>query len=77
MADGPQVNSQITDAITQTNVKVLGEAPAEGVAVATQALAHAVSLAMENATQVQGGMQQVNTASTAAIMAVITQVEAT
>ena len=77
MADGPKVNSQITDAVTQTNVKVLGEAPAEAVAVATQAMAHAVSLAMENATQTQGGMQQVNTASTAAIMAVITQVEAT
>ena len=28
MADGNPVNPQITDAITQTNVKVLGEAPA-------------------------------------------------
>ena len=75
MADGPKVNSQITDAVTQSNVKVLGEAPAEAVAVETQALAHAVSLAMENATQIQGGMQQVNTASTAAIMAVIIEVK--
>ena len=67
------MNPQVTDAVTQSNVKVLGEAPAEAVAVATQALAHAVSLAMENATQTQGGMQQVNNTSTAAIMAMILQ----
>ncbi|MBO6804758.1 MAG: RebB family R body protein, partial [Thalassospira sp.] len=28
MADNTPVNSQITDAVTQNNVKVLGEAPA-------------------------------------------------
>ena len=50
MARQPLVNAQITDAVTQTNVKVIGEAPAEAVGVATQALAHAVGLAMENAT---------------------------
>jgi hypothetical protein len=65
------VNPQITDAVTQTNVKVLGESGAEGVAVSTQALAHAVGLAMENATQTQGGMQQANNTATAAIIALI------
>ncbi len=71
----PLVNAQITDAVTQTNVKVVGEAPAEAVGLSVQALAHAVGLAMENATQTQGGMQQVNNAATAAIVAMI--VEAT
>ena len=71
MADAPLVNAQITDAVTQTNVKVLGEAPAEAVAVATQALAHAVGLAMENATQTQGGMQQIANSATGALVAMI------
>ncbi len=71
----PLVNAQITDAVTQTNVKVLGEAPAEAVGLAIQALAHAVGLAMENATQAQGGMQQVNTSATAAIMAMVMAVK--
>lgn len=71
MSQDTKVNPQITDAVTQTNVKVLGEAPAEAVAVATQALAHSVSLAMENATETQGGMQQINNAATASIMSMI------
>jgi hypothetical protein len=70
------VNTQITDAVTQTNVKVLGEAPAEALGVASQAMAHAVGLAMENATQTQGGMQQINNTATAAMMALITQTSA-
>ena len=45
-----RVNPQITDAVAQTNVKVVGEAPAESLALSTQAMAHSVSLAMENAT---------------------------
>jgi killing trait domain-containing protein len=74
MANDDTVNPQITDAVTQTNVKVLGEAPAEALAVATQAMAHATGLAMENASQTQGGMQQVNNTSTAAIITLIMQV---
>lgn len=68
-----EVNPQITDAVTQTNVKVVGEAPAESLALATQAMAHSVSLAMENATQTQGGMQQVNNTATASIISMIMQ----
>ncbi|TXL73144.1 RebB like protein [Vineibacter terrae] len=69
----PTVNAQITDAVTQTNVKVLGEAPAEALAAASQAMAHAMGLAMENATQTQGGMQQINNTATGAMIALITQ----
>ena len=74
MAEQVLVNAQITDAVTQPNVKVLGEAPAEAVGLAIQALAHAVGLAMENATQAQGGLQQVNTTATAAIIAMVMEV---
>jgi hypothetical protein len=66
------VNPQITDAVTQTNVKVLGEGPAEAIDVAVQALAHATGLAMENASQAQGGMQQINNAATAALITQLT-----
>lgn len=71
MPSGPLVNPQITDAVTQTNVKVLGEAPAEALALTMQAMGHATGLAMENAAQTQGGMQQINNTSTGALMAII------
>ena len=71
MANDPPVSTQVTDAVTQTNVKVLGESPAEAVGVANQAMAHSTGLAMENAMQTQGGMQQINNSATAAIMAMI------
>ena len=72
MAVDTPVNAQITDAVTQTNVKVLGEAPAEALGIATQVLAHAVGLAMENATSTQGGMQQIANSATSAMIAQIT-----
>ena len=65
------VNDQITDAVTQTNVKVLGEAPAEALGMVYQSLSNAVGLAMENAMQTQGGMQQVANASTSSICTMI------
>lgn len=68
----PTVNSQITDAVTQTNVKLLGEGPAEGAAMTIQAAAHSTSLAMENATQTQGGMQQIMNAAVGALISQIT-----
>jgi hypothetical protein len=51
MAD--QVNSQITDAVTQSNVKVLGEAPAMAMASVYQSLAHSAAILMENAVNQQ------------------------
>ena len=65
---GPEttVNPQITDAITQTNVKILGEAPAPAMAVLYQTLAHSISLAMESAQQNQNQMQQIGKAVVAA-----------
>ncbi len=73
---GTAVNSQITDAVTQTNVKVLGEAPAEALAFSFQSMSNAVSLSLENATQTQGGMQQVTNASTSSIVTMILKLAA-
>ena len=56
------VNSQITDAVTQTNVSVVGEAPAQSMAMVYQSMAHATSLLMQNSVMSQGGMQQINSA---------------
>lgn len=47
------VNSQITDAVTQTNVKVLGEAPAMAMGNLFVATSQALSNAAHNATNNQ------------------------
>ena len=71
MADNTPVNGQITDAVTQTNVKVLGEAPAQSMALVYQTMAHSISLAMENAQQAQGGLQQIGNAVTSSAVTMI------
>lgn len=71
MADNTAVNSQITDAVTQANVKVLGEAPAQSMALIYQTMAHSISLAMENAQQAQGGLQQIGNAVTSSAITMI------
>ena len=58
MADPTLVNGQITDAVTQANVKVLADSPAEALAMVYQTMAQAVGLGMQNATAAQ---QQMNT----------------
>lgn len=66
-----KVNSQITDAVTQANVKVLGEAPAEALGMAFQSMSNSVGLSLENATQTQGGMQQIANAGTSSVVTLI------
>ncbi|ETW91959.1 MAG: R body protein [Candidatus Entotheonella factor] len=58
MADPTLVNGQITDAVTQANVKVLADAPAEALAMVYQTMGQSVGLGMQNATAAQ---QQMNT----------------
>lgn len=48
MAFPTALNSQITDAVTQSNVKVIGEAPAMALGSLYQVLAHAAGIAGEN-----------------------------
>lgn len=68
------VNPQVTDAVTQSNVKVLGEAPAQAMALVYQTAAHSISLAMENAQNSQGNMQQIGQAI---VSAAVTKILAT
>ena len=63
MAYPTAVNSQITDSVTQANVKVLGDAPAIAMGNLFQATAQALANAAHNATSAQ---QQSNIAAQAA-----------
>jgi hypothetical protein len=71
MALPTPVNGMITDAVTQANVKVLGEAPAQSMALVYQSMAHSISLAMQNAQQAQGGLQQIGNAVTSSAVTMI------
>ncbi|MCO3897341.1 R body protein RebB-like protein, partial [Pseudomonas aeruginosa] len=42
------VNNQITDAVTQSNVKVIGEAPAMALGSIFQTMAHSTGILFEN-----------------------------
>ncbi len=53
MAIPTAVNGQITDAVTQTNVKVLGDAPAMAMGTIFQSVAHSTGILYENATSSQ------------------------
>lgn len=48
-----KVNDQITDAVTQTNVKVLGEAPAIAMGNLYQSMAHSTGILFQNAVSAQ------------------------
>ena len=53
MAMPTPLNGQITDAVTQTNVKVIAEAPAMAMGAIYQSLAHSTGILFENATSSQ------------------------
>ena len=63
MAFPTAVNSQITDSVTQANVKVLGDAPAVAMGNLFQATSQALANAAHNATTAQ---QQTNVMAQAA-----------
>ena len=63
MAFPTSVNSQITDSVTQANVKVLGDAPAVAMGNLFQATAQALSNAAHNAT---GSQMETNVTAQAA-----------
>lgn len=58
------VNSQITDAVTQSNVKVLGEAPAMAMGTIYQTMAQSIGLSMQNAVSAQQQMNVIAQAAT-------------
>jgi hypothetical protein len=63
MAEPTPVNGMITDAVTQANVSVLGDAPAMAMGSLYQSMTHSIGLAFENAVSAQ---QQANIAALAA-----------
>ncbi len=65
MADPTSVNSQVTDSVTQSNVKVVGEAAAHSIGTMYQTLAHAISLSMQNSVSAQQQAQSQDRAATA------------
>jgi hypothetical protein len=70
MAFDTPVNSQITDSVTQSNVEVLGTAPAIAMGNLYQATAQALANAAHNATNAQ--QQSYVTAQSATTMGVLT-----
>jgi len=71
MAYPTAVNDQITDAVAQTNLKVLGEAPAMAMGSMYQTMAHSTGILFHNAVSSQ---QQQNTMALAAISQGIMQI---
>ncbi len=63
MAMPTPVNGMITDAVTQANVKVLGDAPAMAMGAIYQSLSHSTGILFENAVSAQ---QQLGITSQAA-----------
>ena len=49
MALPTPVNGQITDAVTQTNVKILGDSPGQAMGSLFQVAAQALGMSMQNA----------------------------
>ena len=60
MAEENPVNGQITDAVTQANVTVLGQSPAQAVANFYQITAQSLGLSMQNSVASQQHMNTLN-----------------
>jgi hypothetical protein len=56
MAEPTLVNGQITDAVTQSEVMVLGSAPSMAIGALYQVTAQAIALSMQNAVANQQAM---------------------
>jgi hypothetical protein len=65
------VNLQITDAVTQTNVKVLAEAPAQAMAAFYQIMAASNGMAAQNAVSNQQNLNQLNATIVAKAISII------
>ncbi|MDC8099278.1 RebB family R body protein [Chryseobacterium rhizosphaerae] len=61
---GSTVNEQITDAVTQSNVKVVGESPAMALSNVYQTAAHSTGIMFENAVNSQNQQNIVTQAAT-------------
>lgn len=64
MPDAKYVDPQITDAVTQVNVKVVAEAPAIAMGTLYQTLAHSTGLMFTNAVNAQNSQNVLQQAAT-------------
>ena len=71
MADTNKVNEQITDAVTQSNVKVVAESPAQAMGSLYQIAAQANGIAMQNAVSNQQNLNQLNASIVAKAISMI------
>jgi Killing trait len=71
------VNSQITDAVTQANVKVVGEAPAIAIGTLYQSIAQSVGIAMQDAVTAQRQADTIAIAATAEGISLLLTAEST
>ena len=62
MANDTPVNSQITDAVTQSNLPVVGGAPAQSMGTVYQMMAQSVGVSMQNAVSNQQNMNTIDNA---------------
>jgi Killing trait len=76
MAYPTEVNSQITDAVTQSIVEVLASAPAQATSTLYSAVSHSISLAMANAVAAQQNTNVIANAATTRSVALLLQTEA-
>jgi hypothetical protein len=65
VANPTAVNTQITDAVTQSNVQVLGAAPGQAMATLYAAMGQSLALAAANATAHQQNVNVITQAITA------------
>jgi hypothetical protein len=65
MSDTTEVNGQITDAVTQSNLEILGIAPAQALATVYMTTAQAAGISIQNATAVQQQAYPLNETLTA------------
>lgn len=71
MADNTPVNSQITDAVTQANVSVLGQSPSMAIGALNQALSNSLGMMFANAVSAQQQQNVLAQAATAQAVATI------
>ena len=71
MAFPTAVNDQITDAVTQANVKVLGDAPAQAAGMLAQSISQSLALAAHNATAQQQNAEALAQAVTTRAVALL------
>ncbi|MGK7941420.1 MAG: RebB family R body protein [Crocosphaera sp.] len=64
MADDTKVSSQITDAVTQANVKVVGDSPAMALSNLYQTMSQSLSLSAQNSVTAQQQSNIVHQATT-------------